>query len=122
MAVPAITLSRWLTLGGYFGLMAGIYAWHILIQRTEAHLMSIVLLVQIGPLLFPLFGLLGGKVYTHAWSMYLAIFYFIMGIWYGAGESSLWFGIYTVATSLLFFTGCVLYTRMSAKQSANERE
>ncbi|HHO58957.1 MAG TPA: DUF2069 domain-containing protein, partial [Thiotrichales bacterium] len=81
-AINPIQLSRWTTLVGYFSLMAGFYLWHLWLHPLEKHLISIILLLQLGPLMFPLFGLLKGKVYTHAWSMYLAIYYFIVGVWY----------------------------------------
>ena len=120
MTTSPILLSRWLTLFGYFGLMIGLYVWHLLINQTEAHLISIVILTQLGPLMFPLRGLLSGKVYTHAWSIYLAIFYFIVGIWYaGAGETRM-FGLYVTAFSLLFLTGTVLYTRFGARKQKED--
>lgn len=115
MSISTILLSRWLTLVGYFGLMIGLYAWHLLINQTEAHLISIVILTQLGPLMFPLRGLLNGKIYTHAWSIYLAIFYFIVGIWYAGASETLMFGLYVTAFSLLFFVGTVLYTRLSSR-------
>ena len=115
-----LQFSRWLTLTGYFGLIIGIYAWHILINKTDDHLISIVLLTQLGPLMFPLKGLLKGKTYTHAWSIYLAIFYFVVGIWYASADQTFLFGLYVTATSLLFFTGTVVYTRFSAKMSSGD--
>lgn len=110
-----IRYARWLTLVAYFGLLAGIYLWHILIHRTEEQLVSLILLLQLGPLLFPLFGLLHARIYTHAWSIYLAIGYFILGVWYASAPESLGFGLFLVAASLLFFIGCVLFTRLSAR-------
>lgn len=115
MTPSPLLLSRWLTLSGYFGLMTGLFAWHLLINKTEAHLISIVILTQLGPLMFPLRGLLNGKTYTHAWSIYLAIFYFIIGIWYAGASETLMIGLYVTACSLLFFTGTVLYTRLSTR-------
>lgn len=113
-------LSRWLTLTGYFGLMIGLFAWHLLIHKTEAHLISIIILAQLGPLMFPLRGLLHGKTYTHAWSIYLAIFYFIVGIWYAGADETLMIGLYVTAFSLLFFVGTVLYTRLSARKQKED--
>ena len=119
--ISPLKFSRWLTLSGYFGLMAGIYAWHLLIDKTEAHLMSIIILTQMGPLMFPLRGLLNGRTYTHAWSMYLAIFYFIVGVWYASGENSLLYGLYVVTTSLMFFAGTVMYTRLSSRATSGTK-
>lgn len=96
--------------------MIGFYAWHLVIHKTETHLISIIILVQLGPLLFPLRGLLNGKTYTHAWSIYLAIFYFILGVWYAGASETRMFGLYVTIFSLLFFIGTVLYTRLSAKK------
>ena len=115
MYTQQIKIGRWLTLFGYFSLMISLYSWHLIINDTEKHLMSIIVLLQIGPLLFPLRGLLNKKVYTHAWSMYLAIYYFIVGVWYGAGENSFIFGLVVVFTSLCFFAGTAIFTRYGGK-------
>lgn len=111
-----IKLGRVLTLAGYFSLLLGLFAWHLLIEPPARHLISIIILLQLGPLMFPLFGLLNGKLYTHAWSMYMAIFYFVIGVWYAGSAEDLMIGLYVIVTSLLFFTGCVIYTRYKGKQ------
>lgn len=111
-----IKLGRWLTLSGYFSLLCGLFAWHLLLRPPAAHLISVIIFLQIGPLMFPLFGLLNGKLYTHAWSMYLAIFYFIVGVWYAGSSDDLMIGLYVIFTSLVFFLGTVLYTRFMGKQ------
>lgn len=112
----ALPFFRWLTLSGYFGLMAGFYLWHLWLHPLEKHLVSIVLLLQIGPLMFPLKGLLQGKAYTHAWSMYLAIFYFVVGVWYAGADTQFRFGLYIIFTSLTFFTGAMFYARLAGRR------
>ena len=111
-----IKLGRGLTLFGYFSLLFGLFAWHLLIEPSAKHLISVIIFFQLGPLMFPLFGLLKGKIYTHAWSMYLAIFYFIVGVWYAGSSEDLKIGLYVIFTSLVFFLGTVLYTRFMGKQ------
>ena len=111
-----IKLGRWLTLLGYFSLLFGLFAWHLLIEPPAKHLISIIIFFQLGPLMLPLFGLLNGKLYTHAWSMYLAIFYFVIGVWYAGHDEDLMIGLYVTFTSLVFFTGTVIYTRYMGKQ------
>ncbi len=111
-----IKLGRWLTLSGYFLLLSGLFAWHLLIRPPAEHLISVIIFFQLGPLMFPLFGLLNGKLYTHAWSMYVAIFYFIIGVWYAASAEDLMIGLYIIFTSLVFFLGTVIYTRFMGKQ------
>lgn len=114
-----IKLGRILTLLGYFGLLAGLFAWHLIIAPPAKHLMSVIIFFQIGPLMLPLFGLLNGKLYTHAWAMYLAIFYFVVGVWYAGHDEDRIIGLYVVACSLLFFAGTVVYTRFMGKQQKN---
>ena len=116
-----ISLGRWLTLLGYFGLMAGFYVWHLWLNETPKHQISIMLIIQIGPLLFALKGLLNGKIYTHAWSIYLAIAYFILGVWYSSADDSFLFGLYLVACSLLYLIGASMYTRYASKAVKNEQ-
>ena len=106
-----IKLSRLSTLTGYFGLLTFIPVWHTLIMPLDPKFMSITLLIQIGPLMFPLRGILHGKVYTHAWAMYLALFYFIIGVWYAGDESTRTFGVVFSLLSILFFIGTMMYTR-----------
>ena len=113
--IQLIKLGRWLALCGYFSLLFGLFAWHLLIDPPAKHLISIIIFFQLGPLMFPLFGLLNGKVYTHAWSMYLAIFYFVVGVWYAGHSEDLMIGLYVIFTSLVFFTGTVVYTRFMGK-------
>ena len=115
-----ITLGRWLTLSGYFSLMTGLFAWHLVLEPPARHLISSIIFFQLGPLMFPLFGLLKGKLYTHAWSMYLAIFYFVIGVWYAGNDEDLLIGLFVIVTSLVFFTGCVIYTRFMGKQQKAE--
>jgi len=113
-----IPVFRWLTLFGYFGLMAGFYLWHLWLHPLEKNLISIIILFQIGPLIFPLFGLLKGRVYTHTWSMYLAIYYFCVGVWYAGSAVEFYFGLYIIFTSLLFFIGAMFYVRLKSKAGA----
>lgn len=106
-----ILISRIITLLGYFGLMTFIPLWHLQIVPIEAKFISMTLLIQVGPLLFPLRGILHGRVYTHAWSMYLALFYFVCGVWYAGDVSTRGFGIGFSVLSVMFFIGTMLYTR-----------
>ena len=117
-----IQLSRITTLLGYFGLIIFIPVWHLIVVPIEAKFISMTLLIQVGPLLFPLRGILHGRVYTHAWSMYLALFYFIIGVWYAGDISTRDFGIGFSVLSVIFFIGTMMYTRFQgmAEKAAYE--
>ena len=117
-----ISVFRWLTLVSYFGLMILIFCWHLWIKPLEPQFISITLLIQLGPLMLPLRGILHGKAYTHAWAAYMALLYFIIGIWNASAEASRIFGILISLLSLSFFIGCVFYARFSGKADKQTNE
>jgi uncharacterized membrane protein len=117
-----IFLFRWVTLLGYFGLIALIFIWNLWVEPRPAEQLSLTFLMQMGPLMFALRGLLHGKVYTHAWSMYLALMYFVIGIWFAGDESTRVYGVLFSILSLHFFIGTVFYTRFQGKAENLERE
>ena len=117
-----ISVFRWLTLVSYFGLMILIFCWHLWIKPLQPEFISITLLIQLGPLMFPLRGILHGKAYTHAWAAYMALLYFIIGIWNASAEASRIFGLLISILSLSFFIGCVFYARFSGKANKQTNE
>jgi uncharacterized membrane protein len=110
-----VNLCHWITLTGYFGLMALIFIWNLWVEPRPAEQMSLTLLVQMGPLMFALRGLLHERLYTHTWAMYLALIYFVVGIWYAGDESTRTFGIIFSILSMVFFIGTMFYTRFKAQ-------
>jgi len=109
-------IARWMTLLGYFGLLGLILNWFSWIAPPETVPRALPLFVLTVPLLFPLFGLLHGRVYTHAWVSLLALPYFAIGIDVAFNRSDQrWLGLAMVATSLAFFTGAVLYSYMAKR-------
>lgn len=107
----SITIFRGMSLFGYFGLILVIFCWHLWVEPLPPEFISITLLVQLGPLMFPLKGILNGKAYTHAWASYLSLLYFVVGVWYAAAGDSRLFGILICLFSLIFFIGAILFAR-----------
>lgn len=103
--------GRWLTLAGYFGLFFLILAWTSVLSPPERVPRSLVLLVLLVPLLFPVRGLLNGRPYTHAWSSLLSLFYLALGIALAAAPGERLYGLSMVFFSLLLFTGALLFVR-----------
>jgi uncharacterized membrane protein len=114
-----MSASRWhaLTLLGYFGLFALLMAWIGWLSPPETVPRSIALLIAVGPLLFPLRGLLHGRTYTHAWSSFLALFYFA----YGTAEAFSGSPVQALATAaalfaLLWFVSAILFVRARKRE------
>ncbi len=113
-----LVLTRWATLLGYFGLILLILIWHLWLARPDQIPVALVLAVLLIPLAFPMKGLLQGRAYTHAWTSFLALFYFIAGTWNVATQESRGYGTLLVFFSLLLFVGCVFYARWKGRMGA----
>jgi len=113
-AVPTlIRLARAATLAGYFGLLILLTAWFTLIEPSPRFPVLVPLVGMVGPLLFPLMGLLHGRPYTHAWTSFLALFYFTAGVFvYAGGEGKSWLPLLEIALSIVLFLGCIFYVRL----------
>lgn len=112
-----IVFSRWLTLAAYFALLALLMLWQTVLAPSTVLPVSVVLLVLVGPLLFPLRGLLHGRPYTHAWTSFLVLIYFIHGIveaWSDPAVRIL--AALEIVFSVLLYTGAVLYARYRGRQ------
>jgi len=108
---------------GYFGLIILLTAWNGWLAPSEYFPRSLVLLVLVGPLMFPLRGLLHGRPYTFAWSSYLALLYFVLG-WGDAfarpAERHL--AILEILFSLMMFVGAILYARYHGREEKEAAE
>ena len=108
---------RVLTLIGYFGIWALLPAWYLWLEPATG-LPTWFLAFLLVPLLFPLPGLVRGRVYTYKWSLFLSLLYLLHGV----GEA--WtlqadrlYGLAEVVLSLLWFGGAIGYVRRSRTTS-----
>ncbi len=72
------------------------------------------------PLLFPLYGVFKGNLYTLQWSSMLVLLYFTEGVvrWYSdVSKTSSMLGAIETILALIFFLAAILYVR-PAKQAA----
>lgn len=116
MSRPA-TACHVLTLVGYFSLLGLLLNWHTWIAPPTRAPISVVLLVLAVPLLAPLRGLLHGRPFTHAWTSFLALPYFAVGVdAVAAGVTPAWLGWCTVAASVVLFAGAIGYARLRSRE------
>ncbi len=111
-----IVFARNLSLLGYFGLLALILVWNAWVQPPAQLPRALVLIIMLAPLLFPLRGLLHGRAYTHAWTAFLALLYFSLGVANAANADTRIYGILEIVASVSLFIGCVLYARAKGRQ------
>ena len=117
-----IRLARIMTLSSYFGLLILLLAWSIWLAPHPRYPVSLVLIVLVGPLMLPLRGLLHARPYTHAWTSFLALYYFILGVDDIAAGAPLVLAWLELILSVLLFTGSVLYTRFQGRAQRIQAE
>jgi uncharacterized membrane protein len=68
------------------------------------------------PLLFPLFGILHGKRYTHQWTSMLTLAYFIEGVVRAVAETGMsrYLATLEIFLATLLFVSCVAYAHRTA--------
>ena len=110
-----------LALLGYFGLFILLSVWTVYLAPPTIFPISIVLLFYVGPLLIPLRGLLHGKLYTHAWVHFMALFYFTVGVMVAAGNAEERnYALAQIVLSILMFVGSMMYVRVKAREAKQQ--
>jgi len=118
----AVSISRWVTLLSYFGLLFLLLNWFSWISPPVQVPRALLIIILVVPLLFPLRGLLHGKTYTHAWTSFLSLFYFAIGvdiIYTIPADRTL--ALAMTGLSLLLFTGCICFSHFTKKAKAQIR-
>ena len=100
-----------LSLAGYFSLFFLLLGSIALLPADHVPPRLILLLTLVGPLLFPLRGLLHGRPYTHAWSGFMALVYLVIAIGTAADEQTFMAGLLEAVAALLWFGGSLFYVR-----------
>ena len=106
--MSGVGIARVGVVTGYLVLVSALVIWNIWLRPN-----TLVLVLLLIPLLFPLPGILRGRPYTHAWSSFLALGYFAIGVWHAAAEAERNYGLLIIFGSTLFFGACLAYVRSS---------
>ena len=113
--MTTVSLVRWLTLACYGLLILLLVLWYGVWSPSTLPV-GLVLFFLLLPLMFPLFGMIRGKIYTHAWMTMLILFYFIHGV--GEAWTTPEDRIYAFAEiilSMVIYIGSIAYVKLSKK-------
>lgn len=111
-ASPGAHLLYGLCLSGFLGTFAVLMAWYSWLAPSPYFPVTLVLLLLVTPLLFPLRGILHARRYTIAWSCFLALLYFTHGVinaW--ADPSVRYLAWLEICCTVMWFTGGILFIR-----------
>lgn len=117
-----MTPAQWKTLAltGYFGTFALIVAWYGWLSPPERLPAYIALLALGTPLLLPLRGLLHGRRYTYAWSLFLALAYFAHALIEGfSTPQDRWLAGLELLLVAFWFAGATGYVRGHAQDGVS---
>ncbi|KUE80186.1 hypothetical protein ATO46_03300 [Aeromonas schubertii] len=111
------SLARILALFGYLGLLVWVVLWHGWLSPHPEISNTLLLTIWVVPLLFPLWGILLGKPYTHAWANFVLMFYFLHSltlITTDEGERLL--ALVELLLATIAFVGCTYYARLRGRE------
>ena len=107
-------LANALALAGVLGLFALILVWNAWLAPPQVVPRALVLILLLTPLLLPLPGLLAGRAYTHAWSAFLAMLYFVIGVFHAAGMGpERGYGWLMICLSVVWLGAAGIYPRLA---------
>lgn len=113
---------RKITLISYFGLILLFLYWILFFIDSSPTPLYMLLSIAIGPLLFPCYGLIKGKPYTHAWCSFLALGYFIHAVVEAyANDGTRYLALIETVLSVGLFIGCIYFVKMNARESKNKK-
>jgi uncharacterized membrane protein len=112
------SIARNIALTGYFGLFPLILLWYTILAPSRHFGYTFPLIMLLVPLVFPLRGMLTGKLYTYAWTSFLSLYYFAHGVGetYSEPDERL-YGSLEILFSIMWFVGAILYVRYSRQEN-----
>lgn len=118
MTLPNKKVAFAALLTSYFGLIAFMTLWIVLLAPPETFPISLVLIVCVLPLLLPMRGVLHGRDTSANWATYLSLLYLMHGISeiYAAPDTR-WLGVIETFLSSILFASSSLYINRVEKEN-----
>ncbi len=113
---PRVTLSRWLALACFFGLIGLLCTYYLIFADLHGARPWVILLIELVPLLPLVPGMLKGSPRGHSFTCYVVNLYFIKGALAAFDPNRQVFGVLEIgvleiAASLAVFCSAMLYVR-----------
>jgi len=108
---------RILALTSYFALLIFIVLWHFVLIPDSPYSVLFRLLFWVVPLLLPMYGLIQGKPYTHAWANFIIMFYLLHGLTAIYSNPDEWyFALTEIVLASVMFVGCSFFARFRGRE------
>lgn len=108
---------RYLALCSHVGLLLWMAVWYFLLKTPQGYSIVFISVMYLLPLLLPLYGIIKAKPYTHAWSCFVVLWYFLHAItvMYSEPEYFLHASV-ELALAIGMFIGCSMYARFRGQE------
>lgn len=106
-----LLLWRAVALIGLLGLIFLIIIWNGWLTPIQKIPRSLEMLILLTPLMFFVRGLLNGSYTRHVQAAFPALFYFLIGVWYGLTPQEEKYGYLMALFSSMLYLGGALYAR-----------
>lgn len=108
--------TRYISLTGYAALLLLLIIWHGFAFPDASRPWTVLGMILV-PILLPLPGIIRGKPYTHAWSSYIILMYFIHGcVEAYANPAQRNFALLEIILTTYLFIGVIFYTRYRSRE------
>ncbi len=118
---PPVAMAYRVALGAHLALFFVLFARIIWLAPPASFPRSLALLLTLGPLLLPLRGMLRAIPYTLAWSSFLALWYFTLGVFDASAPPVRWLGVLEALLAALWFAGALLFVRWNARSRLTDQ-
>lgn len=112
-----VKLYRNMALFGHIGLLVWMSIWYLGFKTSSDYSYLFIFVIYLLPLLLPLFGIIKAKPYTHAWSCFIVLWYFLHAITviYAEPEYRLHAGL-ELSLAIIMFVGCSMFARLRGQE------
>lgn len=112
-----VSFYRYLALTGYLGLLVWMTLWQFVFEHDPKYGVWLGVVFYVVPLLFPFVGIIKGKPYSHAWSNFIVLLYFLhsLTVMYAEPSERL-YGAIELILAVMMFVGCSLYARLKGRE------
>ena len=112
-----VKFYRYLALSGFLGLLVWMTLWQFVFEQDAKYGQWLGVALYVVPLLFPFWGIVKGKPYTHAWANFVVLLYFLHSLTVMYAEpSEFWYGVVELILATMMFVGCSLYARLKGRE------
>ncbi|MFT6267628.1 MAG: putative membrane protein [Alphaproteobacteria bacterium] len=114
---PKVKAYRYMALIGHLGLLAWMSIWYLGLSGARDYSITFIFIVYLLPLLFPLYGIVKAKPYTHAWSCFVVLWYFMHSATTMYVEPTyIIHAVIEMVFVIMMFVGCAMFARLRGQE------